>query len=81
MMSAVAMTRLIAADDAPVLADLLVANRAFLAPSSPERPPAYDTVEGQRQAIAEALTRHEAGTVEPRVIVCDGGSGRPRHAQ
>ena len=68
----VAVTRLIAADDAPVLADLLVANRAFLAPSSPERPPAYDTVEGQRQAIAEALTRYEAGTSEPRVIVCDG---------
>jgi hypothetical protein len=42
-------TRLISADDAPVLAELLVANRAFLAPSGVERPPAYDTVEGQRQ--------------------------------
>jgi ribosomal-protein-alanine N-acetyltransferase len=72
MMRAVAVTRLIAADDASALADLLVANRAFLAPSSPKRPPAYHTVAGQREAIAEALTRYEVGTAEPRVIVCHG---------
>ena len=65
-------TRLIAVDDALVLAELHRANRAFLAHWGPVRPPTYDTVEGQRRGIAEALALREARTVEPRVIVCDG---------
>ncbi len=66
------MTRLITADDAPVLAELQQANREFFAPWSPERPRTYATVEGQRRAVADALALHAKGTALPHVIVCDG---------
>jgi [ribosomal protein S5]-alanine N-acetyltransferase len=68
----VAVTRLITADDASVLAKLQQANRAFLAPWSPRREPAHYTVQGQRRAIADALVAHARGTVLPHVILCDG---------
>ena len=68
----VAVTRLITADDAPVLAELHRANREFLAPWSPERDPRHYTTEGQRRAIAGALAQHEKGTTLPQVILCDG---------
>jgi ribosomal-protein-alanine N-acetyltransferase len=71
-MRSVSVTRLITVDDAPVLAELQRANREFLAPWSPERGPRHFTVPGQRQAIAEALARHESGTVLPHVILSDG---------
>jgi ribosomal-protein-alanine N-acetyltransferase len=72
MMGAVAVTRLITVDDAPVLSDLLQANREFLAPWSPQRSPGHYTLEGQRRAIADALALHEKGTALPHVILCDG---------
>jgi ribosomal-protein-alanine N-acetyltransferase len=68
----VAVTRLITADDAPVLAALQQANREFLAPWSPERPRTHATVEGQRRAVADALALHAKGTALPHVIVCEG---------
>lgn len=68
----VAVTRLITADDAPVLAELHRANREFLAPWSPERDPRHYTTDGQRRAIAGALAQHEKGTTLPQVILCDG---------
>lgn len=71
-MRIVAVTRLITADDAPVLSELQQANREFLAPWSPMRTPAHYTVEGQRRAIAEALAQHAKGTALPHVILCEG---------
>ncbi|GAA4216262.1 GNAT family N-acetyltransferase [Actinocatenispora rupis] len=65
-------TRLIAADDAPALADLLVANHEHLARWEPRRDPGYATVDGQRAAIDDALRQYEAGTQVPHVIVDDG---------
>jgi [ribosomal protein S5]-alanine N-acetyltransferase len=72
MMRGVAVTRLITAEDAPVLSELMEANAAFLAPWSPRRPPAYATVAGQRRAITGLLAAYVKGTVLPHVIVCDG---------
>ena len=72
MMRAVAVTRLITADDAPVLSELEQANREFLAPWSPRRSPAHYTVEGQRRAIADVLALYANGAALPHVILCDG---------
>jgi len=73
MMGAMAVTRLITADDAPVLAELQQANREFLAPWSPDRGPRHLTLEGQRRAVADALVLHARGTALPHVIVCEDG--------
>lgn len=66
-------TRLVALDDAPDLAALLRADRAFLAPFEPARDDAYFTEAGQRRVIANALEQHAAGTAHPRVILDDDG--------
>ena len=66
-------TRLITLEDAPVLAELLRANRDFLAPWEPIRGEDYPTVDGQRTDIGAALERHEQGTALPHVIVEDSG--------
>jgi [ribosomal protein S5]-alanine N-acetyltransferase len=68
----VAVTRLITAGDASVLAELQQANREFLAPWSPERTPAHFTLAGQRRAVADALASRAKGTVLPHVILSDG---------
>jgi ribosomal-protein-alanine N-acetyltransferase len=68
----VAVTRLITADDAPVLSALQEGNREFLAPWSPQREPSHYSVQGQRRAVADALVAHAKGTVLPHVIVADG---------
>jgi ribosomal-protein-alanine N-acetyltransferase len=68
----VAVTRLVTVGDAPALAELQQANREFLSPWSPERAPTHFTVDGQRQAIADALAQHEKGTGLPHVILYDG---------
>jgi ribosomal-protein-alanine N-acetyltransferase len=65
-------TRLITADDAPVLAELQQANREFLAPWTPDRDPRHFTIDGQRRAIAGALEQHQKGTALPQVILCNG---------
>lgn len=65
--------RLISVADAPVLAELLRANKEFLAPWEPVRGEEYFTEAGQRAAIEDALARHAAGTALPCVITTAGG--------
>jgi [ribosomal protein S5]-alanine N-acetyltransferase len=64
--------RLIAAEDAPLLAELLQLNREFLAPWHPIRPDDYFTAEGQRRAIKEALESYERKVGVPHVILENG---------
>lgn len=67
-------TRLVTLDDAVVMAELLSANRDFLAQWEPQRDDDYFTAAGQRTLIEGALARHSRGTCVPHVIV--GGSGQ-----
>jgi ribosomal-protein-alanine N-acetyltransferase len=64
--------RLITTDDAEVLARLLHADAAFLAPWEPEREEGFATVDGQRRAIEASLATRAAGTGMPWVILEDG---------
>lgn len=68
-----ATTRLIELGDAAEVAELLRANREFLAPWDPVRPDEYFTDDGQRALIKEVLRQHDGGTALPHVIVEDGG--------
>jgi ribosomal-protein-alanine N-acetyltransferase len=67
------LTRLITPEDAPVLAELLRANRDFLAPWEPVRSENYFTVAGQRAVAVRALARYEQGLTVPRVILDEAG--------
>jgi len=69
----VTVTRLITMQDAAVLAELLCANRAFLAPWEPVRGKDYFTIDGQRAVIHDVLARHDQGSVLPHVITDDSG--------
>lgn len=62
-------TRLIRSEDAQILADLLSANRDFLAPWEPVRADPYFTVDGQRAIVDAALEQHQRGATVPLVIV------------
>jgi [ribosomal protein S5]-alanine N-acetyltransferase len=64
--------RLVAGNDAPVLAALLTANREFLAPWQPTREENFFTTNGQRDAIDNVLTEHERGITVPSVILDEG---------
>jgi ribosomal-protein-alanine N-acetyltransferase len=64
--------RLVALDDAPVLAALLTANREFLSPWEPTRAEDFVTTNGQREAIANVLIEHQRGITVPNVILNDG---------
>jgi [ribosomal protein S5]-alanine N-acetyltransferase len=66
-------TRLVTLDDAPVLAEQLRINRAFLAPWEPVRDDDYFTVAGQSAVLASALARYEQGTALPSVILDESG--------
>jgi ribosomal-protein-alanine N-acetyltransferase len=66
-------TRPITLDDADDLARILEASRDFLAPFEPFRPEAFYTSAGQRAAIEDALTKREAGLLEPHVILNEQG--------
>ena len=66
--------RLITLDDAPALAELVRANRAFLAPWEPQRDEVYFTEAGQRADISSALERHDHGNALPCVIVDHDGA-------
>lgn len=66
-------TRLITPGDAPALADLLRANRDFLAPWEPLRPEEYFTVDGQHAVIRTDLDQHGRGSNLPHVILDDVG--------
>jgi len=65
----VTVTRLLTADDAPVLSELLRRNRAFLAPWQPLRPEEFYTVNGQQESVAQTLIQHEAGNCLPLVVM------------
>jgi [ribosomal protein S5]-alanine N-acetyltransferase len=65
-------TRLVSVADAPVIAELLRANRDFLAPWEPLRPDDYFTTEGQRGSLEDALAHYRAGAALPHVILDDG---------
>jgi ribosomal-protein-alanine N-acetyltransferase len=66
-------TRLITLDDALRLAQLLQANRSFLAPWEPVRGDDYFTVDGQMADVRLALERHQQGSTLPHVIVDESG--------
>jgi ribosomal-protein-alanine N-acetyltransferase len=66
-------TRLITPEDAAVLAELLRANRDFLAPWEPVRSESYFTVAGQRAVAVCALAMYEQGLTAPRVILDEAG--------
>lgn len=64
--------RLVTLDDAPALVELLVRDRAFMAPWEPDRPEVHYTLEGQREALEKALEAHDRGAAVPLVIVRNG---------
>ena len=66
-------TRLLTPADVPVLVDVLVANRDFLAPWDPVRPDDYFTVDGQRAVVRNALDGHARGATLPHVILDETG--------
>ncbi|WP_433286585.1 GNAT family N-acetyltransferase [Micromonospora sp. CA-244673] len=66
-------TRLVAPEDAPALAELLRVNREFLAPWEPIRSEDYFTADGQHAVIEADLQQHEQGSKLPHVIVDDSG--------
>jgi [ribosomal protein S5]-alanine N-acetyltransferase len=70
----VTVTRLITLDDAPVLAKLLQANRAFLAPWDPVRSQDYYTESGQRADIAFGLSQYREGLKLPHVVLNESGA-------
>ena len=67
-----AVTRLVAADDAEPLARLLAENRDYLAPWSPLQDDSYFTAAGQREVIARQLAAYERGAMLPLLIVDRG---------
>lgn len=62
------MIRPVRPEDAEELAELYRANRAFLAPFEPVRPPEFFTASGQR----ERLERQHAAETHPFAILDDG---------
>ncbi len=66
-------TRLLTSDDAPVLAELVRSNRAFMAPFEPVRGEDHYTLEGQRAVVEAALRQHEQGTLLPHVVLDEEG--------
>jgi ribosomal-protein-alanine N-acetyltransferase len=66
--------RLIALDDAPVLAELLRANRDFLAQWEPMRGAEYFTEAGQHAAIAASLSERDGGHGVPCVMLDGDGA-------
>ncbi len=67
-------TRPLTLEDAPRVAELLSANREFLAPWEPVRAEDYYTVEGQRAVTRALLEQHAQGRALPHVIVDPAGA-------
>jgi [ribosomal protein S5]-alanine N-acetyltransferase len=65
-------TRLVSLDDVPAVADLLRANRDFLAPWEPVRTEDYFTEEAQLALVEAGLAAYERGAAVPHVILDDG---------
>jgi [ribosomal protein S5]-alanine N-acetyltransferase len=68
-----AVTRPLLLDDAPSLADVLQANRDFLAPWQPNRPDQYFTRDGQCGVIERLLEQQAARVCLPLVILDEAG--------
>jgi ribosomal-protein-alanine N-acetyltransferase len=66
-------TRLVAGEDAPVLAELLRLNREFMTPWEPSRDDSYFTADGQHALIRNALREHDRGVMLPHVILNGAG--------
>lgn len=66
--------RPITLDDAPVLAELVRANREFLAPWEPVRGEEYFTESGQRVSIGASLAEHDRGRGLPWVMLDSDGT-------
>ncbi|MBV9448401.1 MAG: GNAT family N-acetyltransferase [Streptosporangiaceae bacterium] len=66
-------TRLVAPEDAPVIAKLITENRGFMAPWEPDRGDDYFTVESQRKVIQAGLERKAQGVSLPHVILDENG--------
>jgi ribosomal-protein-alanine N-acetyltransferase len=66
-------TRPLRADDAEMLANLLLLNREFMAAYEPVRDDEYYTVEGQRKDLGRLLERAGRGDCVPLVILDDDG--------
>ena len=64
--------RVVSADDAEALAEVLTRNRAFLAPWDPVRDDAYFTADGQRTLLEQGRRRYEQGLDWPAVITVHG---------
>ena len=60
--------RLVREDDAPAIAELLIAGREYHAAWDPERDDAFFTEEHQRGVLRGVLAQHERGTHVPFVI-------------
>jgi [ribosomal protein S5]-alanine N-acetyltransferase len=73
IMNLMSMIRLVTVGDAPVLAELLTANREFVAPWQPTRAEEFFTTDGQAEAIENVMIEHEQGITVPNVILNDGG--------
>ena len=69
-----AVTRLIALDDAETFARLLTANRSYLAPWSPLQHDRYFTEDGQRDLLTRDLAVYEAGGMLPLAILDADGA-------
>jgi len=64
-----AVTRLLRAEDAAALGEILRDNRGFLAPWQPRRTERFYTDDGQHDCIRKALDEHAAGGSVPLVIL------------
>ena len=73
-MHAVAVTRIVSAQDAEEMAAVLRANREFLAPSDARRDHGYFTAAGQRAALERALEAYSREAMVPLAII--EGDGR-----
>ena len=69
-----AVTRALVLDDAPTLANLVQANRDFLAPWQPNRADEYFTRDGQHGFIERLLEQQAAKVCLPLVIVDEVGA-------
>ncbi|UZN02759.1 GNAT family N-acetyltransferase [Cellulomonas sp. S1-8] len=65
-------TRPITLDDVPALVDVLVANRAFLAPWQSVRDDAYFTPAGQRDVVRDAIDLAGRGLGRVHVVLDEG---------
>jgi ribosomal-protein-alanine N-acetyltransferase len=66
-------TRPVTVEDAPELARLLAANRAFMAPWDAIRPDVFYTAAGQDVEVRLLLERQEAGAAAAQVVLDDAG--------